>query len=172
MSNRGRSFEVIKPSWKNQAKLSAITFSIALLFYFISNFILFQLLAGIVSICGIYFGYQAIQLSTSAISFFEKGIQIKRPNHALEYIPLENIENYDWEAETEEEIEEDWNGSSKSTTHKITLMVSYENCEGDFKEVHWTEEYPAGSIRRIRRASERAAELFQDSQGQDEFYDE
>jgi hypothetical protein len=51
-------------------------------------------------------------------------------------------------------------------------MVSYEDSEGKFKEVNWTEEYPAGSIRRIRRASERAAELFQDTQEQDDFYDE
>ena len=172
MSNKGRSYEVIKPSWKKQAGVSLTTLAIALLFYFISNFMLFKILGGIVSLCGIYFAFQAMQLSMSAISFYERGIQIKRPNHALEYIPLENIENYDWEAETEEEVEEDWNGNSKTITHRITLMVSYEDAKGQFKEVHWTEEYPAGSIRRIRRASERAAELFQDSQDQDDFYDE
>ena len=128
-----------------------------------------KILAGVISFYGIFQAYQALQLSNSAIAFFEKGIQIKRPNHALEYIPIEKIENYDWEAETEEEIEEDWNGTSKTTTHRITLMVSYEDSKGQFKEVNWTEEYPAGSIQRIRRASERAAELFQDSQEQDDF---
>ncbi|MEE2925315.1 MAG: hypothetical protein VX619_11085 [bacterium] len=172
MRDKGRSYEVIKPNWNKRAGVAGITLLIGMLFYFISNFIFFKVLAGIVSLCGVYLTYQALQLSTSAIAFFERGIQIKRPNHALEYIPLENIENYDWEAETEEEVEEDWNGTSKTTTHRITLMVSYEDSEGKFKEVNWTEEYPAGSIRRIRRASERAAELFQDTQEQDDFYDE
>ena len=74
-------------------------------------------MAGVISFYGIFQAYQALQLSNSAIAFFEKGIQIKRPNHALEYIPIEKIENYDWEAETEEEIEEDWNGTSKKLPH-------------------------------------------------------
>ena len=172
MSTKGRSYEVIKPSSKEQTKGAIITLVIGLLCYLISNFIFLKILAGVISFYGIFQAYQALQLSNSAIAFFEKGIQIKRPNHALEYIPIEKIENYDWEAETEEEIEEDWNGTSKTTTHRITLMVSYEDSKGQFKEVNWTEEYPAGSIQRIRRASERAAELFQDSQEQDDFYDE
>ncbi len=172
MSNKGQSYEVIKPSWNKKAGIAGITLSVGLLFYFISSFVFLKFLAGVVSLFGIYLSYRALQLSNSGISFFERGIQIKRPNHAIEYIPLENIENYDWEAETEEEVEEDWNGTSKTTTHRITLLLSYEDSEGKFKEVNWTEEYPAGSIRRIRRASERAAELFQDSQDQDDFYDE
>lgn len=172
MSTKGKSYEVIKPSSKEQTKWAIITLVIGLLCYLISNFIFLKILAGVISFYGIFQAYQALQLSNSAIAFFEKGIQIKRPNHALEYIPIEKIENYDWEAETEEEIEEDWNGTSKTTTHRITLMVSYEDSKGQFKEVNWTEEYPAGSIQRIRRASERAAELFQDSQEQDDFYDE
>ena len=172
MSDEGRSFEVIKPSCNKEVKWAGVTLVIGLVCYFISSFMLFKVLASVVSLYGVYLAYQALQLSTSAIAFFERGIQVKRPNHALEYIPLEKIENYDWEAETEEEVEEDWNGPSKTTTHRITLMVSYEDSEGKFKELNWTEEYPAGSIRRIRRASERAAELFQDTQDQDDFYDE
>lgn len=171
MSSKGRSFEVIKPTWKKPAITSGILFLISLAL-FISNIFLFQAIAFALILTAIYQGRKSLQLSTSAISFYEKGIQIKRPNHALEFIPINKIDNYDWEAETEEEIEEDWNGSSVTTTHKITVMVSYENDNGDFNEINWTEEFPAGSINRLRRASERAAEFFHDSQSQDDFYDE
>lgn len=171
MNNKGRSFEVIKPTWTKQAITSGIYFIISLAL-FTTNAIFFQIIAVALGIAAIYQGRKSLQLSMSAISFFEKGIQIKRPNHALEFIPINKIDNYDWEAETEEEIEENWGGSSVTTTHKITVLVSYENDNGEFNEINWTEEFPAGSISRLRRASERAAELFQDSQDQDDFYDE
>lgn len=171
MSEKGRSYEVIKPSWKKPAVSSFSIFVFALLLFF-SKILFLQIFGTALALVSAYYAYQSFQLSTSAISFFEKGIQIKRPNHSLEFIPIDRIDNYDWEAETEEEIDENWQGSSVTTTHRITLLVSYEDSNGEFKEINWTEEYPAGSINRIRRASERAAELFQESQEQDDFYDE
>ena len=90
MSTKGKSYEVIKPSSKEQTKWAIITLVIGLLCYLISNFIFLKILAGVISFYGIFQAYQALQLSNSAIAFFEKGIQIKkRPNHALEYIPIE-----------------------------------------------------------------------------------
>jgi len=173
----GKQYEVIRPTWKGQSAVGTVLFILGSFLALSVSSMIAKFLLGFLALGAGAYMVQGFAKSQAGIWFYERGLVVREPLGPTQQIPLEKIDNYDWEATEETNVEQGIISDDVDVSRQITLLISYEDEKGKFHEVNWTEEYPAGSIKRLQRASQRAADFFHQLELQapgsgDDFYDE